>query len=397
MGLLFTREDPMHSGRTVFSQIMDFIPRREFNRCVARYHGNYKVQKFTCQEQFRCMAFAQLTYRHSLRDIEVCLRAMGSRLYHMGIRSRISKSTLADANENRDCRIYQDFAQHLMARAKTMYADEEFGIELDATLYALDSTIIDLCLTSFPWSRLNQYRGGVKLHTLLNLRGNIPDFIRISGGTVSDYYGMDSLVLEPGAFYVFDRGYYSFARLFLINRAPAFFVTRAMAKFNGRPIVVHPVESGKAVLSDHTVEFRTKLQLEKYPEPMRYIRYLDRNTGKLLAFLTNNFDLPAATVADIYKARWQIELFFKWIKQHLRIKNFFGTSENAVKTQIWIAVATYVLVAILKKQYQVEHSLYKILQVLSVTLFEKVPVDKLLRDLDNYPEDDAFSNQLKLL
>ena len=387
----------MYTGRTVFSQIMDFIPRHEFTRCVQRYRGHYKVQKFSCQEQFRCMAFAQLTYRHSLRDIEICLRAMGSHLYHMGIRSRISKSTLADANENRDCRIYQDFAQYLMTCAKTMYADEEFGIELDATLYALDSTIIDLCLTSFPWSRLNQYRGGVKLHTLLNLRGNIPDFIRISGGTVSDYYGMDSLILEPGAFYVFDRGYYSFARLFLINKAPAFFVIRAMIKLSVWHTKRHLVEIGNWVLSDHTVKFKTKQQLEKYPEPLRYIEYFDPKTRKTLVFLTNNFDLPATTVADIYKARWQIELFFRWIKQHLRIKNFFGTSENAVKTQIWIAVATYVLVAILKKQYQVEHSLYKILQALSVTLFEKVPVDQLLRDLDNYPEEDVFSNQLKLL
>ena len=387
----------MHSGRTVFSQIMDFIPRHEFSRCVQRYRGHYKVQKFTCQEQFRCMAFAQLTYRHSLRDIEVCLRAMGSRLYRMGIRSRISKSTLADANENRDCRIYQDFAQHLMAQAKTMYADEEFGIELNATLYALDSTIIDLCLTSFPWSRLNQYRGGVKVHTLLNLRGNIPDFIRVSGGSVSDYYGMDSLVLEPGAFYVFDRGYYSFARFFLIHKTPAFFVTRTRGRLDARYLWAHPVESKKGVLADHAVALRTALQLEKYPEPMRRIKYFDFKTDKTLVFLTNNFDLPATTIADIYKARWQIELFFKWIKQHLRIKNFFGTSENAVKTQIWIAMATYVLVAILKKQYQIEHSLYKILQVLSVTLFEKVPVDQLLRDLDNYPEEDRFSNQLKLL
>ena len=387
----------MYAGRTVFSQIMDFIPRQEFRRCVERYGGHYKVQKFSCQEQFRCMAFAQLTYRHSLRDIEVCLRAMGSRLYHMGIRSRIAKSTLADANESRDCRIYEDFAHYLMAIAKTMYVDEEFGIELDATLYALDSTIIDLCLTSFPWSRLNQYRGGIKLHTLLNLKGNIPEFIRISGGSVSDYYGMDSLILDPGAFYVLDRGYYSFVRLFLINKAPAFFVTRAKTTLDVWHTVINPVEKNQGIQWDHVVEFKTKVQLEKYPEPLRYIKYLDPKTKKTLFFLTNNFDLSATIIADIYKARWQIELFFKWIKQHLRIKNFFGTSENAVKTQIWIAVATYVLVAILKKQYQVEHSLYKILQVLSVMQFEKVPVDQLLRDLDKNPEDPDFSNQLKLL
>jgi len=386
----------MHAGRTVFSQIMDFMPRREFSRCVERYNGHYKVQTFTCQEQFRCMAFAQLTYRHSLRDIEVCLRAMGSRLYHMGIRSRISKSTLADANERRDCRIYQDFAHHLMAAAKTMYAEEEFGIELDATLYALDSTIIDLCLTSFPWSRLNQYRGGVKLHTLLNLRGNIPDFIHITSRPVNDVLGMDALVLEPGAFYVFDRGYYSFARFFMINRAPAFFVTRAKKTLDVLHTKKHAVDRKTGIQWDHTIMFKTKRQLEMYPEPLRHITYFEPKTKKMVVFLTNNFDLPAVVIADIYKARWQIELFFRWIKQHLRIKNFFGTSENAVKTQIWIAVATYVLVAILKKQYEVEHSLYKILQVMSVTLFEKVPVEQLLRDLDRYPEKSAVSNQLKL-
>ena len=386
----------MYTGRTVFSQIMDFIPRRAFDRCVERYNGNYKARSFTCQEQFRCMAFAQLTYRHSLRDIEVCLRAMKARLYHVGIRSRISKSTMADANERRDCRIYEDFAQHLMARAKAIYAEEEFGIELGATLYALDSTIIDLCLTSFPWSRLNQYRGGVKLHTLLNLRGNIPDFIHITGGTANDVHGMDALVLEPGAFYVFDRGYYSFAWYFLINKAPAFFVTRAKKNLDVLHTRMHAVDKKTGVQWDHNVMFKTKHALERYPEPLRQIGYLDPRTEKTLVFLTNNFDLPASAVADIYKARWQIELFFRWIKQHLRIKNFFGTSENAVKTQIWIAVSTYVLVAILKKRYEIKHSLYKILQVLSVTLFEKIPVEQLLRDLDQDPDEGEISNQLKL-
>lgn len=387
----------MYVGRIVFAQIMDFVPRRKFDECVERYRGNYKVQKFTCQEQFRCMAFAQLTYRHSLRDIEVCLRALRPRLYHMGIRSRISKSTLADANENRDFRIYRDFAQHLMAQAKTMYAHEEFGIDLDNTLYALDSTIINLCLTSFPWSRLNQYRGGVKIHTLLNLRGNIPDFIRITGGTVHDSHGMDALVLEPGAFYVFDRGYYSFARFFRIDQAPAYFVTRAKKHLDVWHVIKYPVDRNKGIRWDHKVMFKTKEQLKKYPEPLRYIKYLDRRSKKTLIFLTNNFELSAATIAEIYKARWQIELFFKWIKQHLRIKNFFGRSQNAVQTQIWIAVATYVLVAILKKQYKSDHSLYKILQVLSLSLFEKVPVEQLLRNLDQYPEESSFSNQLKLL
>lgn len=386
----------MYAGRTIFSQIMDFLPRREFERCVDRYRGHYKVQSFSCQEQFRCMAFAQLTFRHSLRDIEVCLRAMGPRLYHMGIKSRIAKSTLADANESRDHRIYRDLAHCLMARARAMYVDDDLGFELDAALYALDSTIIDLCLTSFPWSHLNQYRGGVKVHTLLNLRGNVPDFIHITGGTVNDCHGLDAVPLEPGAFYVFDRGYYSFARFHMIHRAPAFFITRAKKTLDVWHPKKHPVNRRKGVLWDHTITFKTKDQLQKYPDPLRYIKYFDRKTKKTLIFLTNNFDLPAETVADIYKARWQIELFFRWIKQHLRIRNFFGTSENAVKTQIWIAVSTYVLVAILKKQHKVDHSLYKILQVMSVALFEKVPVDKLLIDIDRCTDEAPFSNQLQL-
>lgn len=386
----------MHSGRTVFSQIFDFMPSRQFQRCVDRYNGHYKVQKFTCQEQFRCMAFAQLTFRHSLRDIEVCLRALGPRLYHAGIRSRISKSTLADANEKRDSRIFSDFAKHLMAKAKTMYAHDDLEIDLDASLYALDSTIIDLCLTSFPWSRLNQYRGGVKLHTLLNLRGNIPDFIYISGGTMADVHGFDQLYLEPGAFYVLDRGYYSFARLNRIHKTAAYFVTRAKSNLDVQYIQKRKADKTAGIISDQTVRFRTKPQLQKYPEPLRCIRFQEDKTAEVLTFLTNSFDLKARTIADIYKSRWQIELFFRWIKHHLRITNFFGTSENAVKTQIWIGVSTYLLVAMLKKQCQVDHSLYKILQVLSVTLFEKVPVNELLKDLDKTGEMDDFANQLKL-
>ncbi len=386
----------MYTGRTVFSQIMDIIPRREFNRYVERYRGNYRVKTFSCHEQFHCMAFAQLTYRHSLRDIEVCLRALGSRLYHVGIRSRISKSTLADANENRDARIYADFARHLMARAKRLYAHDELGIDLDASLYALDSTVIDLCKTSFPWSRLNQSRGGVKLHVLLNLRGYIPDFICISGGTVTDYYGLDSLVLEPGAFYVLDRGYYSFLRLHRINNTPAYFVTRAKKTLDVWHPVKHKVDRKTGVRWDHTVTFKRPDQLEKYPDPFRYIKYIDPKTKQTLVFLTNNFDLPAATIAKVYKSRWQIELFFKWIKQHLRIRSFFGTSENAVRTQIWIAISTYLLVAILKKTYPIDHSLYKILQVLSVTLFEKMPMNELLTDLDQIQKNELFQNQLSL-
>jgi hypothetical protein len=342
------------------------------------------------------MAFAQLTYRHSLRDIEVCLRALGSRLYHMGIRSRVSRSTLADANERRDFRIYRDLTLSLMKTAKAMYADDDLDIDLDAALYALDSTVVDLCLTSFPWSRLNQYRGGVKIHTLLNLRGNIPEFIHVSGGTTHDVHGMDALVLEPGALYVFDRGYYSFDRFYLIHKAPAYFVTRAKKHLDVWHPKKHPTDRSTGVRLDHTVVFKTRNQLARYPDPLRYIKYFDRTTKKTLVFLTNNFELPAHTVADIYKARWQIELFFRWIKQHLRIKRFFGTSENAVKTQIWIAVATYVLVAILKKQHEVEHSLYKILQVMSVAIFEKVDVGELLTLLDRLPEEGAIPNQLKL-
>ncbi len=386
----------MYAGRTVFSQIMDFIPRQVFNRCVARYHGNHKVQTFTCQEQFRCMAFAQLTYRHSLRDIEVCLRALSTRLYHIGIRSRISRSTLADANEKRNAMIYSDFARHLMDQAKVMYANDGLDIDLDASLYALDSTVIDLCQTSFPWSRLNQSRGGIKLHVLLNLRGYIPDFICISGGTVTDYYGLDSLLLEPGAFYVLDRGYYSFPRLWRINRTPAYFVTRAKKNLDVCHHGKHEVDRASGVRQDHTVTFKRDNQLKNYPDPFRYIKFLDPKSKEALVFLTNNFELPAVTIAEIYKSRWQIELFFKWIKQHLRIRKFYGTSENAVRTQIWIAISTYLLVAILKKTYQVDHSLYKILQVLSVTLFEKIPIPQLLTDLDAFEENGLFHNQLEL-
>ena len=386
----------MYSGRTVFAQIMDLIPRRYFANCVERYQGHYKVKTFTCQEQFRCMAFAQLTYRHSLRDIEVCLRALGPRLYHMGIKSRISRSTLADANENRDFRIYRDLARHLMQKAKKLYADEELGIELDAALYALDSTVIDLCLASFPWARHTGIRGAVKIHSLLNLRGNIPDFITISAGKVSDYHGMDSLVLEPGAFYVFDRGYYSFARFYRINRARAFFVTRALSTFRSICVDRNPFEVDNDVMADHVVMIKTKTGRLKYPEPLRWVKFYDRTNDKVLIFLTNNFALPATTVAAIYKARWQVELFFRWIKQHLRIQDFYGRSENAVKTQIWIGMASYVLVAILKKQNGIEHSMYKTLQVLSLAMFEKVPVVELLRDLDKWPDPQENPNQMKL-
>jgi len=386
----------MHSGRTVFSQIMDLVPRTYFRNCIERYRGHYKVKTFTCQEQFRCMAFAQLTYRHSLRDVEVCLRALGPRLYRMGIKSRISKSTLADANENRDFRIYRDLARHLMQRAKTLYADEELGIELDAALYALDSTVIDLCLAAFPWAPYSSLRGAVKIHSLLNLRGNIPEFIRITAGNASDHLGMDSLILEPGAFYVFDRGYYSFARLYRIHTARAFFVTRALSTFRSICVDRRPVELSTDVMADHIVVIKTETGREKYPEPLRWVKFYDRINHKILIFLTNNFELPATTVAEIYKARWQVELFFRWIKQHLRIQVFFGRSENAVKTQIWIAIASYVLVAILKKQLGIEHSMYKTLQVLSLSMFEKVPVVELLRDLDKWPDPQDNPNQMKL-
>jgi len=386
----------MNTGRIVFSQIMDFLPLREFRKCVKRYRGNYKVQKFSCMDQFLCMAFAQLTYRESLRDIEACLRAMQSKLYHMGIRSRVSKSTLADANENRDWRIYADFAQVLIHIARGLYAKEDFGIELDQTVYALDSTTIDLCLSLFPWAKFRKHKAGVKLHTLLDLRGNIPTFIRITEALVHDVNILDDIIPEAGAFYIMDRGYLDFARLYIFHQCLAFFVTRAKGNFQFRRLYSHPIDKSTGLRCDQTIVLTGFYSSKDYPERLRRIRYVDKETEQSLVFLTNCFTLPAITIAQLYKCRWQVELFFKWIKQHLRIKVFFGTTENAVKTQIWIAISVYVLVEIIKKQLNLDLNLYTILQILSVTLFEKVSILQVLMEAGYKTDNTDFSNQLML-
>lgn len=386
----------MNTGRTVFSQIMDFLPLRDLRKCVKRYRGNYKVQKFSCMDQFLCMAFAQLTYRESLRDIEACLRAMQSKLYHMGIRSRVSKSTLADANENRDWRIYADFAQVLIHIARGLYAKEEFGIELDQTVYALDSTTIDLCLSLFPWAKFRKHKAGIKLHTLLDLRGNIPTFIRITEALIHDVNILDDIIPEVGAFYIMDRGYLDFARLYIFHQCLAFFVTRAKGNFQFRRLYSHPIDKSAGLRCDQTIVLTGSYSSKDYPERLRRIRYVDKETEQNLVFLTNCFTLPAITIAQLYKCRWQVELFFKWIKQHLRIKAFFGTTENAVKTQIWIAISVYVLVAIIKKQLNLDLNLYTILQILSVTLFEKVSILQVLMEAGYKTDDADFCNQLML-
>ncbi len=366
----------MNTGRTVFSQIMDLLPHWDFHKCVKRYHGDRKIQKFSCMDQFLCMAFAQLTYRESLRDIEVCLRGNQSKLYHMGIRSRISRSTLADANENRDWRIYADFAQILISIAKELYAKDDFGINLQAEVYALDSTTIDLCLSLFPWARFRKTKGAIKLHTLLNLRGSIPEFIHISDGKLHDVNVLDILIVQPGSFYLMDRGYLDFARLYMIQQASAFFVTRSKRNFQFKRRYSHPVDKSTGLRCDQTIITTGVNTAKDYPIPLRRIRYYDADTNKSLIFITNNFDLPALIIAMLYKARWQVELFFKWIKQHLRIKAFYGTSANAVKTQVWIAVSVYLLVAILKKRFDLDQSLYTILQFVSVSIFEKTPISE---------------------
>ena len=364
----------MSIKQTVFAQIMDFLPLHEFRKCVRRYHGNRKVQKFSCLDQFFCMAFAQLTYRESLRDIEACLRAMQPKLYHMGIRGKVSRSTLADANEGRDWRIYADFAQVLIHLARPMYATEDLGIDLQHTAYALDSTTIDLCLSLFPWARFRKRKGAVKMHTLLDLRGNIPVFIRVTHALVHDVNLLDWIVPEAGSFYIMDRAYIDYARLHRIHQASAFFVTRARKSFRFHRLYSRPVDKSSGLRCDQSVKLMSFYPLKAYPEKLRRIRYVDAESGNRFVFITNCFTLPAYTITQIYKCRWQIELFFKWIKQHLRIKAFYGTSENAVKTQIWIVISVYVFVAILKKRLQIDLSLYTILQILSVTLFEKTPI-----------------------
>jgi len=381
---------------TVFSQVMDYLPMPAFRRCVARYQGNRKVQSFTCLDQFLCLAFAQLTYRESLRDIEACLRAMQSKLYHMGIRGRIRRSTLADANENRDWRIYADFAQVLIAQARALYLNEAFGVDLDATVYALDSTTIDLCLALFPWARFRRSKGAVKLHTLLNLRGNIPEFIHISNGKLHDVNVLDILVPQPGAFYIMDRGYLDFARLYVLHQSQTFFVTRAKRRMQFQRRYSRTVDKSTGLRCDQTIILTGAYSADDYPELLRRIRYVDPTTGKELVFLTNDFTLPALTIAALYKSRWQVELFFKWVKQHLRIKAFYGTSENAVKTQVWTAISIYVLVAIMKKRMGLPQSLYTILQILSVSLFEKRPILSVFSDQSDKSEDDECYKQLEL-
>ena len=386
----------MNQGNTIFAQVLDFLPKRQFRRCVARYQGNHRIRSFTCSDQFLCMAFAQLTYRDSLRDIECCLRAMKDKLYHMGIRGKISRSTLADANEKRDWRIYRDFAQILIRHARKLYADEDFGVQLDETVYALDATIIDLCLSVFPWAKFRKSKGAVKLHTLLDLRGAIPTVVSITDGKVHELNILDCLIAEIGAIYIMDRGYLDFERLFMLNQTPAFFVVRSKVNTRLRRLYSLPVDKSCGLRCDQIVIPANFYAQKAYPAKLRRIKYFDDQQKKNLVFLTNHFTLPALTVAELYRCRWQIELFFKWIKQHLRIKTFYGTSENAVKTQIWIAISVYVLVAIIKKRLRIELSLYNILQIFSLTLFEKKPIVQVLTDTDYKNKITSPHIQLKL-
>ena len=372
----------MNYGSTIFSQIMDFLPRHKFRQCINRYNGNYRVRSFTCFDQFLCMAFAQLTYRESLRDIECCLRVMRDKLYHMGIRGKVSRSTLAYANEHRDWRIYCDFAQILINEARLLYANDDFGLELEETVYALDSSTIDLCLSVFPWAHFRKTKSAIKLHTLLDLRGNIPSFIAITDGKVHDVNILDLLVPEPGAIYVMDKAYLDFERLYTLHQYSAFFVTRAKINTNMRRLYSKPVDKSTGVICDQIVVLTGYYSKKDYPEKLRRVKYFDLESGKRFVFLTNQFSFSAETIAELYRNRWQVELFFKWIKQHLRIKSFYGTSENAVKTQIWIAISIYVLVAIIKKRMKIELSLYTILQIFSVSIFEKMPILQALTEGD---------------
>ncbi len=374
---------------------MDHAPSYEFQKCVARYRGDYQQKSFSCWDQFLCMAFAQLTYRESLRDIEACLRSMSSKLYHTGFRGKVARSTLADANESRDWRIYADFAQALIRIARPLYAHDPIGVDLDQTLYALDSTTIDLCLSLFPWAKFRKHKAAVKMHTLLDLHGNIPTFIRITEGKVHDVNILDEILPEPGAFYVMDRAYVDFERLFLFTLCSSFFVVRTKKNVLLQRRYSHPVDKSTGVRSDQTVILTAIDSAKAYPDPLRRVTYVDAETNNRFKFLTNNFRLPALTITQIYKSRWQVELFFKWIKQHLRIKSFYGTSENAVKTQIWIAVSVYVLVAIVRKRLGLEASLYQILQILSVTLFEKVPILQVFQAPDS--QDDLVDDGKQLI
>ena len=386
----------MYEGRTVFSQLMDFIPRHTFRRRVKRYSGDHGVRRFTCWQQFLTMVFAQLTYRESLRDIEACLAAVPEKRYHMGFTGPVARSTLADANERRDWRIYADFAQVLITEARRLYAGDALDAELDHTVYALDSSTIDLCLSLFPWATFRATKGAIKLHTLLDLRGNIPTFIWITDGSVHDVRILDVLLPEPGSIYVLDRGYVDFERLWSLHEARALFVTRAKKNLSYRRIYSSPVDRSTGLICDQTIVLTGRKSAKRYPEKLRRIRYRDPESGKTLVFLTNDFTLPAETIAALYRSRWQVELFFKWIKQHLRIKAFFGTSANAVKTQIWIAISAYVLIAIIRKRLEIDHDLYTMLQILSVYAFEKVPLAQLLSASAYTSKDGDIRNQLSL-
>jgi hypothetical protein len=386
----------VNSGRTVFSQLIQHLPEKEFQKCVARHNGDSNFRGFSCWDQLLAMAFAQLTYRESLRDIESCLRALGSKLYHMGFRGKVSRSTLADANESHDWRIFAEFAQVLIGIARPLHAHDPIGVDLDQSLYALDSTTIDLCLSLFPWAKFRQRKAAVKMHTLLDLHGNIPTFIRVTSGDVHDVNILDEIMPEAGAFYVMDRGYIDFQRLFVFTLSSAFFVVRTKSNVLIQRRYSHPVDKTIGVRSDQTVILTSFESASAYPDALRRVHYLDKETHKRLKFLTNNFVLPAFTIAQIYKSRWQVELFFKWIKQHLRIKAFYGTSENAVKTQIWIAVSIYVLVAIVRKRLGLAASLYQTLQILSITLFEKTPILCALQAPDADAEFTENVNQLIL-
>ena len=386
----------MNTGKTILSQIMSYLPTYEFRRCVQRYRGNHKVKSFSCWDQYLCMAFAQLSFRESLRDIITCLRAMQNKLYHTGIRGNISKSTLADANENRDWRIYADFAQILISQARHLYKDDPFGVEIDETVYALDSTTIDLCLSVFPWAKFRKHKAAIKLHALLDLHGNIPSFIEITEGKVHDVNILDEIIPEPGSYYIMDRAYIDFTRLYTLNLENAFFIIRSKSNFKFRRLYSHPIDKSTGLRCDQTIVTTGTNTKDKYPDKLRRIRFYDSENDKYFVFLTNNFVLPALTIVDLYNCRWQIEIFFKWIKQHLKIKRFYGTSENAVKTQIWIAISVYVLVAILKKQLKIDMTLYTFLQILSVTLFEKVHILQLVTNSRKLIHDNESCNQLNL-